>query len=264
VGAIVTLTTDFGVQDSFVGTMKGVILSRCPDAQLVDITHEVPPQQVRSGALRLAAAAPFFPPGTVHLAVVDPGVGSARRAIAIEADGYRFVGPDNGLLSFAAPRAAPGWYAVEIANRQHMLQRVSPTFHGRDVFAPAAAHLANGGALADLGPEIPSVEELHLYPATREDQRLVGSVLDVDHFGNLTTNVRAGQLANAEIERVCVGSAEIGELSRWYDPSHELIALINSDGWLEIAAPGGNASACLGVGIDAPVQVWLRGARSTR
>ncbi len=261
-GAIVTLTTDFGLRDSFVGTMKGVILSRCPDAQLVDITHDVPPQQVRAGALRLAAAAPYFPAGTVHLAVVDPGVGGARRAIALEADGYRFVGPDNGVLSFAAPRFAPGWYAVEIANRQHMLERVSQTFHGRDVFAPAAAHLAGGGTLDDLGPEIPSIVELHLYPATREGQRLIGIVLDVDGFGNLITNVRAGQVANAELERVCVGGAEIGELSRWYDSTRELVALMNSDGWLEVAAPGGSASERLGVGIDAPVDVWLRSTRS--
>ncbi len=262
--AIVTLTTDFGVRDSFVGAMKGVILSRCPGTQLVDITHEVPPQHVRTGALRLAAAAPYFPAGTVHLAVVDPGVGSARRAIAIEADGHRFVGPDNGVLTFAAPRSASGWRAVEIARREHMLPRVSQTFHGRDVFAPVAAHLANGGALDDLGPPIPAVVELHLEPATRDGQRLTGTVLDIDRFGNLITTVRASQLANAEVERVCVGNAAIAELSRWYDPSRELVALIDSDGWLEIAAPGGSAAERLGVGLDAPIEVWLRSVPSTR
>ena len=262
--AIVTLTTDFGVQDSFVGTMKGVILSRCPEAQVVDITHDVPPQQVRTGALRLAAAAPYFPPDTVHVAVVDPGVGGDRRAIAIEVEGFRFVGPDNGVLTFAAPRTLPGWRGVEITNREHMLPRVSQTFHGRDVFAPAAAHLACGGSLYDLGPPIQKLVELRLEPATRDGARIAGAVLDVDRFGNLITNVRASQIASAEIERVCVGGASITELSRTYDPSHDLVALIDSDGWLEIAAPGSSASARLGVGIDAPIEVWLRSPKSIR
>ncbi len=262
--AIVTLTTDFGLRDSFVGTMKGVILTRCPGAQLVDITHEVPPQAVRTGALRLAAAAPYFPAGTVHLAVVDPGVGSSRRAIAIEAEGYRYVGPDNGLLTFAAPRSASGWRAVEITSREHMLPRVSQTFHGRDVFAPAAAHLAGGGALGDLGPSISSIVELHLEPAVRDGERLTGAVLDVDRFGNLVTSVRAHQLASGDVERVCIGGATIAGLSRWYDPSRELVAVIDSDGWLEVAAPGGSAAERLGVGLDAPVQVWLRSVPSSR
>jgi S-adenosylmethionine hydrolase len=255
--AIVTLTTDFGGRDSFVGTMKGVILSRCPEARIVDVCHEVPPQQVRSGALRLAAAAPYFPAGTVHVAVVDPGVGGERRALALEAGGQRFVGPDNGVLTLAAPPSGADWHAVAITNPVHMLPRVSQTFHGRDVFAPAAAHLAAGGALADLGPALVSVEELRLPRPARAGRRLSGIVLDVDRFGNLISNVRGELLAEENVERVCVAGAAILGLSRWYDPSRELVAIVDSDGWLEIAAPGGSAAARLSVGLDAPLEVLL-------
>jgi S-adenosylmethionine hydrolase len=260
--ALVTLTTDFGVRDSFVGTMKGVILSRCPGAQIVDICHEVPPQQVRTGALRLASAAPYFPTETVHVAVVDPGVGGDRRAVALEAAGQRFVGPDNGVLTLAAPSTAVGWRAVQITNPSHMLARVSQTFHGRDVFAPAAAHLAAGGALEDLGPPLASVIALRLPVPAQQGHRLTGIVLDVDRFGNLITNVRAEQLAHGDVERVCVGGAAIPGLSRRYDPSHELVALVDSDGWLEVAVPGGNASERLGVSLDALVEIWLRSVSS--
>lgn len=260
---IVTLTTDFGLRDSYVGAMKGVILSRCPGAQIVDLTHEVPPQQIRIGALRLASAAAYFPPGTVHLAVVDPGVGSQRRAIAIEADGHRFVGPDNGVLTLAAPPARAGWRAAEITNRAYMLPVVSQTFHGRDVFAPAAAHLASGGALEDLGPPLLDPVELHLPAPVRRGRRLRGVILDVDRFGNLVTNIRGEQLNDGEVERVCVGGAVILGLSHWYDPSRELVAIVGSDGRLEIAAPGGSAAARLGLGPDAPVEIVFRSVPSS-
>jgi S-adenosylmethionine hydrolase len=262
VTAILTLTTDFGVRDSFVGTMKGVILSRCPAACIVDVCHDVPPQQIRTGALRLASAAPYFPAGTVHVAVVDPGVGGDRRAIAIDAGGQRFVGPDNGVLTLAAPPNAAGWRAVEITSRAHMLRQVSQTFHGRDVFAPAAAHLAAGGALDDLGAAVAPVVELRLPVPARDGRRLRGIVQDVDRFGNLITNVRADQLSDDYVERVCVGGATIHGLSHWYDPSRNLIALVDSDGWLEVAAPGGNASEQLKVSLDAPVEVYLRSVPS--
>src|SRR5256714_7378494 len=142
--------------------MKGVILSGCPDVQLVDVTHEIPPQAIRTGALRLASAAPYFPAGTVHLAVVDPGVGGLRRPIAIEARGHGFVGPDNGVLSLAVSALGAGWRAVELRSPEHRLEPVSNTFHGRDIFALAAAHLASGGQLEDLGPPVSSIVQLAL------------------------------------------------------------------------------------------------------
>src|SRR5881398_2721053 len=165
--------------------MKGVVLARCPGAQLVDITHEVPAQNVRIGAIRVASAAPFFPDGTVHLVVVDPGVGSSRRPIAVEAGGQRFVGPDNGVLSLAAPSTRPEWRAVELTSQEHRLSPVSNTFHGRDIFSPAAAHLAGGGMLDDLGPRISSIVGLALPLPERAGSLVRGVVLDIDRFGNL-------------------------------------------------------------------------------
>ncbi|HET8575537.1 MAG TPA: SAM-dependent chlorinase/fluorinase, partial [Methylomirabilota bacterium] len=147
---IITLTTDFGSRDPFVGVMKGVILGICPAARLVDLSHEVSPQDVLEGALMLESSARFFPPGTIHLAVVDPGVGSRRRGLAVSAAGQCFVGPDNGL--FTATLEEPGWVAVSLENPAYRLTQVSGTFHGRDIFAPAAAHLACGVALERLGP----------------------------------------------------------------------------------------------------------------
>ena len=255
---IVTLTTDLGTQDAFVGAVKGVLLSQCPDAQIVDITHDIPPQAVRTGALRLASAAPYFPAGTVHLAVVDPGVGGERRPIAVEANAQHFVGPDNGVLSLAAPTMSAGWRAVELTNPAHRLSQLSNTFHGRDLFAPAAAHLACGGALEDLGDEVDAIIELALPRPRRDGDTLHGVVLDVDRFGNVITNVRAADLAGRSVAQVMVGDARIDGLSTAYDDSRRAVALIDSDDRLEVAVPGGSAAIAFGVGLDDPVEIRLR------
>ena len=255
--SIITLTTDFGTQDAFVGTMKGVIISRCPRAVLIDLTHDVPAQAIRTGALRLASARPYFPAGTVHLVVVDPGVGGARRPIAIEAGNQRFVGPDNGVLSIAAPRSAPGWRGVELSSAAHRLGRVSHTFQGRDIFAPAAAHLACGGALEELGPPIDSMAELDLPRPRRDGNVLRGIVLDVDRFGNLITSIHVADLAGASVEEVRVRDRRIEGLSTAYDSTKDVVVVIDSDDRLEIAVPGGSAAGELGVGLDEPVEVKL-------
>jgi S-adenosylmethionine hydrolase len=260
--AVITLTTDFGLYDSFVGAMKGVILSRCPGTQIVDLCHEVPPQQIRIGALRLAAAARYFPAATVHVAVVDPGVGSERRALAIEVGGQFFVGPDNGVLTLAAEPGTAGFRAVSIENTALLLTPISQTFHGRDVFAPAAAFLARGGPLQDLGPQVRSIVELRLPTVYRESTRLMGTVIDVDRFGNLITNVRQADVAAQAVEAVGIAGERIAPLSHWYDPGRKLVALFNSDGWLEVAAPAGSAAQVVGVGLDASVEVELRSDRS--
>jgi hypothetical protein len=259
-GPIVTLTTDFGLQDSFVGAMKGVLLSRCPDVQIVDLCHDVPPQDVRRGALRLAVAAPFFPPGTVHLAVVDPGVGTARRPIAIQAGGSSFVGPDNGLLTLAAPRTVRGWRAVHLTRAEHWLPRVSATFHGRDIFAPVAARLAAGGTLDELGEPLSDVIELAEMSPTREGDRLRGTVTDVDRFGNLITTVHRSDLGGCPVERVEIAGTVIAGLSASYDPTRPLVAVLSSEDHLEIAVPGGSAADHLRATIDTPVDVYLRPA----
>ena len=256
--AIVTLTTDFGQHDSFVGAMKGVLLSRCPGVHIVDLCHEVPPQDVRRGAFRLAAAAPYFPPGTVHLAVVDPGVGGERRAVALQHGGHYFVGPDNGLLSLAAPETADSWRGIELTKPKYWLPAVSHTFHGRDVFAPVAAFLAGGGLLDDLGEPLREIQTLAVDYPSRVGDSLWGRVIDVDHFGNVVTNVRVADLRGFCVERVQIGDRVIPGLSSSYDSSQPLVAVLDGDGHLEIAVPGGCATRDLHFTIDMPVEVLLR------
>lgn len=259
--AIVTLTTDFGLADAYVGALKGVLLARCPGVQIVDITHEVPPQAIRAGALRLAAAAPYFPPRTVHVAIVDPGVGGPRRSVAIASGSQFFVGPDNGVLSLAAPPDRVGWRAVELTNPDIRLSQVRSTFHGRDIYAPVAAHLASGGDLDVLGPAIEGIFEIVFGRPRWDDGVLVGAVLDFDRFGNVVTNVHERDLAGGTVESIDLGAVRIEGLSTWYDPSRALVAVINSDGWLEVAKPSGSAAAHLGVGLDDRVEVRLQPRR---
>ena len=189
---LITLTTDFGLRDPFVGIMKGVILSICPSARLVDLTHEVPPQDVLAGGLALEASAPFFPAGTVHLAVVDPGVGTGRRGIAVRVGGSFLVGPDNGLFTWALEGS--GWTAVSLTAPEYRLPEVSRTFHGRDVFAPAAAYLASGVPLERLGPVVADPQRLRRPGCRLEGAELIGEVLDADRFGNLLTSIPAARL----------------------------------------------------------------------
>src|SRR6267143_317131 len=183
---IVTLTTDFGARDSYVAAMKGVILGIAREARLVDVSHEVAAHDITEAALALEAAAPFFPSGTVHLAVVDPGVGTARRGLAVAADGHIFVGPDNGL--FTPFLDGDGWRAFELAEADYRLPEVSRTFHGRDVFAPAAAHVATGVDPSRLGPRL--VDPVRLaWPEVRAVAGAVaGAVVHADRFGNLITS----------------------------------------------------------------------------
>jgi S-adenosylmethionine hydrolase len=229
--SIITLTTDFGHADPYVAAMKGVILSLNPVATIVDITHEVRPQQVAQGAFLLSQALPYFPPGTVHAVVVDPGVGTGRRALAVATLDALLVGPDNGVLSAALPdetrrRAGSpgpgavtlpdGYRAAAITRRRYMREPVSGTFHGRDVFAPAAAHLSLGVALGALGPAVKKVLALPPFRARRRpDGVLEGHVLHVDRFGNLITDVRAEDLSTRRVE-VRIGGRRIEGLSRKY------------------------------------------------
>jgi S-adenosyl-L-methionine hydrolase (adenosine-forming) len=255
---VITLTTDFGLRDPFVGIMKGVILGICPLARLVDLTHELPPQDVQAGQLALAAAAGFFPPGTIHLAVVDPGVGSARRPLALAAGERYFVGPDNGLFTFALDHA--GWRAVALDSEEHRLPDVSRTFHGRDIFAPAAGHLASGVPLERLGLEVPDPVRLPLPAARRGPDGVLGEVLDIDHFGNLVTSVTAEDLRSLEA-RGGVAVEVAGRCLRGAVAAYAAVepgqagALIGSVGRLEIFVRGGSAAAVLGASRGVPVRV---------
>jgi S-adenosylmethionine hydrolase len=266
---IITLTTDFGLTDPYVASVKGVILSLNPEAIIVDISHAVRPQRVRQGAFLLETVHPYFPPGTIHLAVVDPGVGTERRAIALRTARGSFIGPDNGLLSAALPddirsrvgrtggrvRLPEGGVGVALTNPRYHRQPVSDTFHGRDIFAPAAAHLSMDVPLSDLGD---AVDEMFALPPFRAERRpdgsLSGKVIHIDVFGNLITDVRGEDLVSPRAT-VEIGGRQIGGVERSYAGSQGLTALVGSSGYLEIALAGGSAAAELGADIDEPVAV---------
>jgi S-adenosylmethionine hydrolase len=254
---IVTLTTDFGLSDGYVGAMKGVILSIAPDARLVDITHNISPQNIRQAAFALHAAAPYFPPGpgTVHLAVVDPGVGSDRRALVVRTARGFLVGPDNGLFTlFLADE--PNAERRAIANRRYTMARISATFHGRDVFAPVAAHLACGVDMAELGPRVTDPVTFPIpTPTPQPDGSWLGCVLYADHFGNLITSVTSDLLQRAGEVEISIGPQRVASLRRTYTEAApgELVALVGSSGHLEVSIVNGNAAQTLGLGSDAPV-----------
>ncbi len=250
---VITLLTDFGVADTYVGQMKGAILAIAPAATLVDLTHAVPAQDVFAGAFLLWTAVAAFPPGTVHLAVVDPGVGSSRRALAVQTQrGDRLVGPDNGLLMPAAERLGGIGSAVGLATPAS----ASATFHGRDVFAPAAARLAAGAPLRDLGRPVTDLVELSL-PTANEDG---GQVVHVDVYGNLITNIPADSLARDSV--VAVGDAQV-PLVAFYEQAQPgaLLALIGSAGLLEISVRNGSAAERLGARRGTPVTLSSRPPR---
>lgn len=270
---IVTLTTDFGLADPYVAAMKGVILSLNPAVTIVDVTHEVRPQRIAQGAFLLSQALPYFPSGTVHVVVVDPGVGTARRALALATPDAILVGPDNGVLSAVLPDEArsrvgaaagpaavtlpDGYRAVALTRRRYMRQPVSATFHGRDIFAPAAAHLSLGVELEALGPAVKEILALPPFRARRRaDGVLEGRVLHVDRFGNLITDVRAEDLTSARVE-VRVGGQGVEGLAHTYEEVSGVKALIGSAGYLEVARLGGSAAYWLGADIGDAVLVTV-------
>lgn len=251
--ALITLTTDFGLADPWVGIMKGVIATRAPGAQVVDVSHGVPPQDVLAGALVLRHAVPWFPRGTIHVAVVDPGVGTARRALCVETDAALLVGPDNGLLSLAAPPAAVR-RIVELTDDRVLLTPRSQTFHGRDVFAPVAAALATGTDPGALGPARDDLVRLTLPEPVRDGATVQAQVIYADHFGNLVTNVAGGAFAPDRVS-ISIAGARIRGIATSYAAAARgtLVAVVNSWNLLEIALCDGSAREHLGVAIGAPL-----------
>jgi len=256
--AVVTLTTDFGTTDPFVGIMKGVILARAPGTSIVDLVHDLPPQNVRAGALVLRQAMPYFPPGTIHVVVIDPGVGGARRPLCVETAGAFLVGPDNGVLSLAAP-AVDIRRIVHLTHELFLLSPRSATFHGRDIFAPVAAALAAGTPSIALGPEVPDMQRIEFPPVVQEGAGLRGEVLWVDRFGNLVTNVTQEALGGFPPRDVSISIRGVrlrGIATSYSDVSTgEPVALVNSWGHLEIAVRDGSAAAVLTAGIGEAVRV---------
>ncbi|MEZ5562126.1 MAG: SAM-dependent chlorinase/fluorinase [Gammaproteobacteria bacterium] len=255
---IITLTTDFGHKGPFVGVMKGAILRELPDALIVDLTHEIPAHWPIEAGFWLARSYPYFPPGTVHVAVVDPGVGTRRNIIAGEVDGHLFLAPDNGLLH--ALLNQPGARCHRLAEDWRARQgwpTPSNTFHGRDIFAPLAAGLAAGRiALGDIGPPAGELVPSLLEDPACSDNEIRGSVVAIDGFGNLITNIDAGLLSRLRKAEVLAGGRRMG-LCRTYGETQpgEFLALVNSFGVLEIARAEGNAADGLGLGRGAPVTV---------
>jgi len=263
-GAIITLTTDLGLNDAYVAVMKGVILGINPEARIIDICHTIAPQNILQGAFVLSTAYEFFPGRTVHVVVVDPGVGTERRAIILRTPLADFVAPDNGVLSYVIRQSSTGpentadrrqiepgsgLEAVAITNSRLWRSPVSPTFHGRDIFAPVAARLSLGLPPIDFGEPVSSITTLPLpHPYRMPDGVLVGHIIHIDGFGNLITDVRSGDLPQTrQAITIEIGNESISGLSRVYAEGPGLLALIGSSGYLEIALPGGSAHALVGV-----------------
>jgi S-adenosylmethionine hydrolase len=257
---LITLTTDFGHQDPFVGIMKGVIFGINPNARIVDLSHGIPPQDIRAGALALCHSAPFFPLGTIHVAVVDPGVGSERKPILIESEGSYFVGPDNGILSLAVEGKRVNWI-VELSEETYHLKPKSATFHGRDIFAPVAAHLSLGIPASEFGEPAKDYVRLRLPEIVRTAGGIQGEIIYSDSFGNLVTNIRERDLQAIQPQNssISLGSVTIHGLSPNYSTAaqNDYVAVINSWDLLEISCFMGNARQRSGANIGDRVEVYL-------
>lgn len=270
----ITLLTDFGTEDAYAAVMKGVILTRDPRAVLVDITHAIEPQNIRHGAFVLGSAYRYFPKNTIHVAVVDPGVGSERRGIILKVPDALFVAPDNGLLTYVIDqldlnaeqvpesgtevvmiRLKRGIEAVSITDPRFWRTPVSPTFHGRDVFAPVAAGLSLGLSPYEFGEK---TDVLNVIPIARPRligaDELLGHVMHIDRFGNLVSDIRSSDLPPGPVE-ICVGAARIDGISRTYSESRGLAALIGSSGYLEISLRNGSAAGQIDVLVGDEVSV---------
>jgi S-adenosylmethionine hydrolase len=260
---IITLTTDFGLAGPYVAAMKGVILSINPAVRLVDLSHAVAPQDVRGAAILLAEATPWFPAGTLHLAVIDPGVGTRRKIIYAEIGDQRYIAPDNGLLSRLTSKTRPA-RIIALENSEHWLPSVSNTFHGRDIMAPVAAQLSLGMEPDRLGPPQAQMVELDWPAAQIRGNEIRGEVIWADGFGNLITNITSAMIAmvpgprRARVE--IAGGSLIGIAGTYEDsPADSLTALIGSSGYLEIAVVGGNAKERLIADLGAAVTIrWAR------
>ena len=261
---LITLLTDFGLQDGYPGIMKGVIWGIAPDAQIADLTHSIHPQDILEGALALGRAAPYFPPGTIHVGVVDPGVGTQRRAMAARIGGCFFVGPDNGLCTALLEQGEP-LQAIQLDQPRFWLPEVSSSFHGRDIFAPVAAHLANGVPLGDLGSPLAEVVRLTIpqptpLPGTERRDRhgWRGQVIHVDAFGNLATNFTRKHVPDAPVICLRIAGQVICGLSHAFGEGRpgELVAILDSSGQVSLCEVNGSAAWRLKAAAGEPVELY--------
>ncbi len=256
---IITLTTDFGCRSPFVAAVKGVILCINPEARIVDLSHDIPPYDIRHAAFFLADALPYFPPGTLHVVVVDPGVGGDRDILYVAVAGQRLVVPDNGCWTLLAEGHAQPLRVIRVTEPRFWRSIVSPTFHGRDIFAPVAAYLSLGINPTQLGPVTTQWHQLAWPTPVRRSESIDGEVIFVDGFGNLITNISSAALAAAGTRpaQITLGTTPIPRRARAYSDANpgELVALISSNGLLEVAEVQGNASRRLSAGLGASVHV---------
>jgi len=254
---LITLTTDFGVGDWFVGAMKGVMISVSGRNRIVDITHDIPPGDIMAGAFVLAQSYQYYPPQTIHVAIVDPGVGSDRPAIAVQTRNFTFIGPDNGVLSLALNKEeVEGIFRIE--NEDLFCKPVSRTFHGRDIFAPVAAHLGREASIQDVGPPATQCVRLPFPSVQIQGDLQIGEVIHVDRFGNCITNIPSDSIAKSTTApQVILQEGAVCEMREFYDEAAEgdPLAIIGSTGLVEIAVNGGNAATTLGLETGCPVSL---------
>jgi S-adenosylmethionine hydrolase len=258
--AIITLTTDFGVDDPYVAVMKGVILSIDPDAHIIDICHTVKPQDIAQAAYILSTTHRYYPQGSIHIAVVDPGVGTGRQAVLMVTPQGFFIGPDNGVLGYVVEESLPDAQAIALTNNRYWLTPVSSTFHGRDIFAPVAAHLSQGVSPSEFGEAVPSIATILIpRPQIGEDGVLKGRVIHVDRFGNLITDIREPDLPEGRLF-VEVGGHIIADLSPSYEEGEELLAIMGSESRLEVSVKNGSAARFLKSKVGDEVKVGINKA----
>ncbi len=259
--SLITLTTDFGSQDHYVGVLKAVILSIAPDSRLIDISHEIPPQDIMAGAWVVRNSAMLFPPDSVHLVVVDPGVGTQRKPIAMQIENQYFVGPDNGIFSLIADQYEHR--AVELTEPSFWRPNPSKTFHGRDIFAPVAAHLANGTELSKIGNPLESLETYRWAVPISDKDGIQGWIVHIDRYGNLITNIPEEMIAEAGERsklKIYVGNTILNNLVDTFGevPEGEPVAYIGSAGMLEVAINKGDAHEMLGVEKGAQISIVIQ------
>lgn len=260
VSPLLTLTSDFGTQDAYVAAMKGTILRINPSVQMVDITHEIAPQDIMEAAFVLRDVVPYFPAGTTHLVVVDPGVGTERRPVAVLSGGHRFVGPDNGIFSLLLADGEPDMAVVLDRKSCWLTENPNNTFHGRDIFAPVAAHLASGLSLTEVGTLIDSLTRLRWAQPLIDQEGMQGWVVHIDRFGNSISNISSScfnEAARGRCFKCYVGNTILNALSTTFADvsSGEPLIFFGNSGFLEIAVSSGNASELLGIRKGAPVNV---------
>ncbi len=267
---VISLMTDFGIKDGTVGVMKGVIWGICPSAQISDLSHMIQPQNIREAAQIFARSIPYFPKGSVHVVVVDPGVGTARRPVAARIGEWYYVGPDNGTTTGLLERAEElGWQTkfVELNRPTYWLPDISHVFHGRDIFSPVAAHLANGVALTEVGSPITDPVRITLPKPVRTASGWQGEVIHIDHFGNITSNIRSEHLDSALEDKekisVIIRNNQINGMVNTFGerPVGQVIALLGSTGNLGVSVVNGNAERALGVKVGDEIVVTIQVAQ---